>query len=61
MLGFDREIHRLSTKAHPETALLKQAYGVGPITALCYVLTIEDPARINKSRNVGAYLGLRPR
>jgi transposase len=61
VLGFDREIHRLSTKAYPETALSSQAYGVGPITALCYVLTIEDPTRINKSRNVGAYLGLRPR
>ena len=61
LLGFDREIHRLSTKAYPETALLSQAHGVGPITALCYVLTIEDPKRINKSRNVGAYLGLRPR
>jgi transposase len=61
LLGFDREIHRLSTKAYPETALLSQAHGVGPITALCYVLTIEDPTRINKSRNVGAYLGLRPR
>ena len=25
------------------------------------MLTIEDPTRINKSRNVGAYLGLRPK
>jgi transposase len=35
--------------------------GVGPLTALRYVLTIEDPRRIERSRNVGAYLGLRPR
>ena len=61
VLGFDREIHRLSTKVYPETSLLNQVGGVGPITALCYVLTIEDPARIHKSRNVGAYPGLRPR
>jgi transposase len=40
---------------------LSQVNGVGPITALCYVLTIEDPKRIQRSRNVGAYLGLRPR
>ena len=34
---------------------------MGPLTALRYVLTIEDPRRIERSRNVGAYLGLRPR
>ncbi len=59
--GLDREIKRLSTKGYPETALLSQVGGVGPITALRYVLTIEDPKRIDRSRNVGAYLGLRPR
>ncbi len=61
ILGFDRELRRLSSKVYPETALLSQVGGVGPITALCYVLTIEDPKRIKNSRNVGAYLGLRPR
>ncbi|MFQ5515927.1 MAG: IS110 family transposase [Myxococcota bacterium] len=61
VLGLDREIRRLSTKVYPETALLNQVGGVGPITALRYVLTIEDPKRIERSRNVGAYLGLRPR
>jgi transposase len=60
-LGFDREMRRMSTKVYPETALLNQVGGVGPITALRYVLTIEDPRRIERSRNVGAYLGLRPR
>ena len=61
ILVLDREIRRLSTKVYPETALLDQVGGVGPITALRYVLTIEDPRRIERSRNVGAYLGLRPR
>ncbi len=61
ILGFDREIRRLATKVYPETELLSQVDRVGPITALCYVLTIEDPGRIKRSRNVGAYLGLRPR
>lgn len=32
--------------------------GVGPVTALTYVLTIDDPARFRKSRAVGSYLGL---
>jgi transposase len=61
ILGFDREMRRMSMKVYPETALLNQVGGVGPITALRYVLTIEDPKRIERSRNVGAYLGLRPR
>ena len=61
ILSYDRELRRLSTKVYPETALLSQVGGVGPLTALCYVLTIEDPRRIKKSRNVGAYIGLRPR
>src|SRR5215510_6019451 len=37
------------------------APGVGPITALCFLATIEDPTRFRKSRNVGAYIGLTTR
>jgi transposase len=58
--NLDREVRRLS-KLYPETELLTQVDRVGPITALCFVLTIEDPKRIERSRNVGAYLGLRPK
>lgn len=57
----DREVERLCGERYPETKLLRQVPGVGPITALYYVLTIEDPSRFSKSRSVGAYLGLRPR
>ena len=32
--------------------------GVGPITALTFVLTLGDPARFAHSRDVGPYLGL---
>ena len=49
----------------PSSAISCQAtalkYGVGPLTALTYVLTIEDPSRFHKSRDVGSFLGLRPR
>jgi len=55
------ELGRLATENYPETARLKQVPGVGPITALTYVLTIEDPTRFQKSRDVGSFLGLRPR
>jgi hypothetical protein len=35
--------------------------GMGPITAICYRATIDDPTRFGKSRNVGAYVGLTTR
>jgi transposase len=57
----DREIERLGQERYPETQLLRQVTGVGPITALYYVLTLEDPNRFAKSRSVGAYLGLCPK
>lgn len=56
----DREIARLCEERYPETELLRQVPGVGPITALAYVLTLEDPHRFARSRSVGAYLGLCP-
>ena len=34
---------------------------MGPVTALAYVLTLEDNARFEKSRDVGPFLGLTPR
>ncbi len=57
----DREVERLCRERYPETQVLRQVKGVGPITALCFVLTLEDPHRFRKSRSVGAYLGLRSR
>ena len=46
--------------AYPETSVLRQVKGVGVITSLAFVLTLEDPARFAKSRSVGPYLGLIP-
>jgi transposase len=58
--GYDRELETISEEHYPETALLRQVEGVGPLTALAFVLTLEDPYRFEKSRSVGAYLGLVP-
>ena len=58
---YDREIERLAEQEYPETKSLRQVGGVGPLTSLTFVLTIEDPRRFEKSRQVGAYLGLCPR
>lgn len=57
----ERRIEALCESRYPETALLRQVSGVGAVTALAYVLTVEDPKRFARSRQVGAYLGLRPR
>jgi transposase len=59
--ALEREIEAVSAARYPETAHLRQVSGVGSITALAYVLTLEDPHRFRRSRTVGAYLGLRPR
>ncbi|MFO8173677.1 MAG: transposase [Longimicrobiales bacterium] len=58
---YDKEMERMSKARYPETRLLRQVSGVGPKTALCFVLTIEDPTRFDKSRMVGPYFGLVPR
>jgi transposase len=57
----DRAISRLATKDYPQTNLLRQVSGVGPLTSLAFVLTLGDASRFRKSRDVGAYLGLVPR
>lgn len=57
----EKKIEVAAQERYPETALLRQVPGVGLLTALCYQLTIEDPARFPNSRSVGSYLGLRPK
>ena len=59
--GLDREVERLCREVYSETARLRQVPGVGALTSLAYVLTLEDPTRFARSRRVGAYLGLVPR
>jgi transposase len=59
--GYERQLETISEEHYPhETSLLRQVEGVGPLTALTFVLTVEDPYRFEKSRSVGAYLGLVP-
>jgi transposase len=57
----DREIEQIAQKDYPETALLQQIGGVGPLIALTFILTVEDKDRFQKSRDIGCYVGLRPR
>ena len=57
---YDRELEVLAEESYPETKLLKRVHGIGTLTALTFVLTLEDPSRFGTSRAVGAYLGLVP-
>ena len=57
---YDRQLETICQVHYPETDLLRQVEGVGVLTALTFVLTLEDPYRFEKSRTVGAYLGLVP-
>lgn len=59
--GYDKRIKWMSEEKYPETKCLTQVKGVGPVTALGYVLMLEEHERFKKSRTVGAYFGLRPR
>jgi len=57
----DRKVEQIAREDYPETRLLQQVKGVGTLIALSFVLTLEDKARFQKSRDVGCYVGLRPR
>jgi transposase len=57
---YDQRIEQIAKEVYPEVALLKQVKGVGTQIALTYILTIDDPYRFPKSREVGCFLGLRP-
>jgi transposase len=57
---YERKLQTICQEHYPQTDLLRQVEGIGPLTALTFVLTLEDPYRFEKSRSVGAYLGLVP-
>ena len=59
--SYDNQLTEKCTTKYPETKPLLQISGVGILTALCYVLTLEDPSRFANGRQAGAYLGLVPR
>ena len=57
---YDGRMEKIAKEVYPQVSLLQQVKGVGTQIALTYVLTIEDPYRFAKSREVGCFLGLRP-
>jgi transposase len=57
----DRKLEQIAKDKYPETTLLRQVSGVGILIALTFVLTVEDKERFQRSRDVGCYVGLRPK
>jgi len=58
--AFDKAVRTLA-KESPTCRLLMSVPGIGVLSVLAYVSTVEDPARFARSRSVGAHMGLTPR
>ncbi len=58
--GYDTLLETELAEKYPQTRVLRQIHGVGAVTALTFVLILEDHKRFKRSREVGAYLGLTP-
>lgn len=56
----DETLQVAATARHPEVAVLRQVSGVGPVVAMAFALTVGDPKRFKRSRDVGAWVGLTP-
>ncbi|HEY7615852.1 MAG TPA: IS110 family transposase [Terriglobales bacterium] len=56
----DEAVQR-AAEGHPEARLLMTQPGVGPNTALAFVLTIGDVSRFRRGKQVASYVGLIPR
>ena len=58
---YEKQIEQLATVNYPETTCLRQIHGVGVLTSLTFILTLESADRFDVSRSVGSFLGLIPR
>lgn len=60
--GYDKLIARKAEEQYPQTTSILTIPGVGPLTALTFVLLLNnDPDRFSKSRDLGCYFGLQPK
>jgi transposase len=58
---YDQAIADVAQNDYPQALHLQQITGVGPVTSLCFVLSVENPSRFPKPRDVGPWLGLVPK
>lgn len=59
--SLEKSIDQMAAEKYPESEFLTQITGVGTLTSLTFILTIGDPARFKRKRDVAAFLGLVPR
>ena len=57
--AYDRQIETMSER-YPEATKLLRVRGVGALTTMAYLLTLDNASRFTRSRSVGPYLGLIP-
>jgi len=57
----EKEITRMIEQDYPEAQHLQKILGVGPLTALSFVLVIERQTRFQRARDIGPFLGLTPK
>jgi transposase len=50
---YEKQIGIVMAEQYPDAAPLRSVFGVGPVTALTFVLTLADPQRFTRSRDVG--------
>lgn len=58
--AYDEQLKQLAKK-YPDVEVIAQPKGVGTLTALVFLLTLEDKARFSNSRKVGAFIGFNPK
>lgn len=59
---YETLVVRKAEAEYPETTAIRTIHGVGPLTALAFVLVLNnDRSRFPRSRDVGCYIGLRPK
>lgn len=57
--AYDRQIEAMTAR-YPDAKTLQQIKGVGALTSMAFLLTLDNAGRFTRSRSVGPYLGLVP-
>lgn len=58
--SLEGRVETLAAERYPSSATLTQVHGVAAVTALTFMLTLDDPSRFKSSRQAGAFIGLTP-
>jgi transposase len=59
--ALDETIEEVAHTRYPDIDVVSQPKGVGVLTAFVFLTTLEDKERFTKSRELGPFLGLKPK